>query len=679
MAEHPEAYNLAQDLNEAERGEIAEQVLEDAKNDDQSRKPWRVKHAEYIKLFNQMDEPKNPPWEGASEESIPIMTEACVQFSARAYAAMFPNNKIIQAIPQGKVDEAAKERAERVTRHMTFQLIERDTLYKEDKDALLLSLSIHGSYFTKTYHDGKRNVVENVRAEDLIVPYGVGPRKIEDVERKTHVVWKSVNWTKIQEDSGYFVDHAEAYQGQEKPETQVATEKADGVTDPLYRVEGRPCKIYEQHRLLDMDNGGIAYPYIATVDVESKKLLRLVVGYEVDDEGQPTNDREVIQYFTHYGFLPNPDGFYHWGMGHLIGKMNTAVNKMLREIVDAGELANAGNMGGFISSALNTKGEETELSLGKFIKVPQTVDDIRKAIYQFSFPGPNAALFQTMDELKSSAQRLATITEAITGQTDAVMQPTALLALIEQSLQVFSSVYERIFRSWTSELQKYYRLNRRYLDESEFFTVLDQAQGFRQFESGKADYADDMQIRPVADPRMSTQKQKFAQAEAEWAFLSQNALVMQSPQHYRNASVRYLQTLGTEGIDELIPQPQEQKPERVDDPQSENMAALFPLPQVPEVFPDQDHIQHLESHEAFIAGEYGSRLTPEGMKAINDHIQKHITFMYGANETDGQIGNRELAAEPGNGGIPQTDEGTVPPGVESLGELGGIAPGEGPG
>ncbi|MCH7511782.1 MAG: hypothetical protein IIB19_05400 [Chloroflexi bacterium] len=286
MAEHPETYNLAQDLDETERADIAGQVFEDAKNDDESRKGWLTKHAEYIKLFNQMDEPVNAPWEGSSTESIPIMTEACVQFSSRAYAAMFPNNKIIQAIPQGEVDEQAKSRSERVTRHMTYQLIERDTLYKEDKDALLLSLAIHGSYFTKTYYDGKKNVVENVRAEDLIVPYGVGPRKIEDVDRKTHVVWRSVNWTKIQEASGYFVDHAEAYQGQEKNETQTASEKADGITDPLYMVEGRPCKIYEQHRLLDLDGDGIAHPYVATVDVATVDVATVDVAQGPPAKGE---------------------------------------------------------------------------------------------------------------------------------------------------------------------------------------------------------------------------------------------------------------------------------------------------------------------------------------------------------------------------------------------------------
>ena len=76
---------------------------------------------------------------------------------------------------------------------LATQLMERDESYKADKDALLLSSPLHGSVFTKTYRDPlkNRNVVENVRAVDLVVPYGTGPRRLEDIERKTHIIWRS--------------------------------------------------------------------------------------------------------------------------------------------------------------------------------------------------------------------------------------------------------------------------------------------------------------------------------------------------------------------------------------------------------------------------------------------------------------------------------------------------------
>jgi hypothetical protein len=38
----------------------------------------------------------------------------------------------------------------------------------------------------------------------------------------------------------------------------------------------------------------------------------------------PTKDYEQVQYFTHYKFKENPDGFYGLGLGHSIGDLNSA-------------------------------------------------------------------------------------------------------------------------------------------------------------------------------------------------------------------------------------------------------------------------------------------------------------------------------------------------------------------
>jgi len=212
----PELVNLAAKLDEETAKKIAALVIEDFERDDRSRQDWLRMHAKWLKLYYQMDEPINPPWPGSSTEGIPMLTEACNQFQSRAYRAFFPSRFPITAIPVGKFEGATLQRADRVGKFMSWQLPVKDRQYKRDKAALLLGVAIHGSVFTKTYYDpvlGK-NCVRNVRAQDLVVNYGEGPRRIDEIERKTELFFKSVNEPRTSAKPGYSTDPAEPYRSQ---------------------------------------------------------------------------------------------------------------------------------------------------------------------------------------------------------------------------------------------------------------------------------------------------------------------------------------------------------------------------------------------------------------------------------------------------------------------------------
>ena len=674
MAEylHPELRNLAEDLNEDELGEIAKQALEDYRNDEESRLEWLSMHADWLRLYFQKDRPINAPWEGSSEESIPMLAEACNQFHARAFQAMFPNQSIIKAVPTGKPDEKSKQRAERVGTHMSWQLMVKDKTYKKNKDRLLLSTPLHGSTFTKTYYCPlrKRNITENVRATDLVVPYGTGPRDLEDIERKTHIIWMPVNKAKKLHKTGFFIDAPEAWENPEQGEKNEADQAHDdvmGLREAAYG-DGTYVKILEQHRLWDLDDDEIAEPYIVWVDAASEKVLRVAIRYDTDEAGNPTDDKEPVEQFTHYPFLENPDGFYGLGFGHLIGQLNIAVNKLIRQTVDGGTLAGVGNMSGFVNKGISAKKGEVQLQLGKFITTESSVEDISRGIYQFKFPPPSPALTQIAELLMSRSDRLATVTEALTGQTDKVMQPTTILALIEQSLQVFSTVYERILGSWASELEKHFRLNRKHMDPEEFFGVLDITGALKEASAGREDYTDDLQIRPLADPKMSTERQKLAKSDAEWEFANSNPLIVNSPMHYYQASIRRAEALGIEDPGELVPKPPVELP-RVDDPAKENIGALSPEPMMPFVFPDQDHNLHIKVHQDLLDDDvFGMRLGPAGVQELQNHIQAHAAFLYGQTENfDGLDRMEEIAR---NGVLPEGNEAEIRPQLAGGDDLG---------
>lgn len=667
------------DLDEQTLKRVANDALDAFKEDDESRQDWVEMHARWKRQFYQQDRPEKGPWEGSSSESMPLLTEACVQFHARAYKAMFPNRNIIRAIPAvAGAKEEIMARADRVGNHMSWQLMVQDRDYKRNMDRLLLGLPLHGSVVRKIYYNDLlgRNVVENVRAEDFVVPYGVGPRDIHSIERKSQIIYQSVNESKILAEGGIYIEPAVPMERGDENALREADDEASGI-HPV--GDHAFAKLIEQHTIIDLDGDGIAEPYILTVDATSRKLLRIAPRYLIDANGEPTDNKRAVEYFTHYNYIENPDGFYGLGQGHLIGPINTAVNKLLRQIIDAGTLANVGNMSGFVSDQAGIRGGEHVLELGKFKKVDSTADDMRRAIWQPSFPGPNAALGQVAQMLMGRSDRLATVTEALTGQTDKVIQPQALMALIDQSLEVFSTVYERVLHSWSGELQMLYDLNRMHLDREEYFAV-NMADGTVDMEAiTPDDYAGDLMVLPAADPKMTTKRQRLAQAEAEFNYAMQNPMVQQSPKHINAVYQRLFEAMDSKNIAEINPQAPE--PPREDDPEKENMLALMPGGQLTPAYVDQDHEAHIQAHHELLLAQdneegpadplagYRETMTPEQVKALEEHVQQHVAYLYGVNEAE-ILNEGAMAQAPGDAALLEAAAGLMgPAGQGDLSEL----------
>lgn len=597
-----EETNLAESLEEKELKSIAEKVVKDYSDDLESRNEWEQKAADTLRLFYQTDMAENPPWEGSSQESIPILTEAVNQFQSRSYKAFFPNRYFVDAIPSGKSNPGARERAERVAAHINFQLGILDRTYKRSKNQMFMATALHGSDFTKTYYDHikRRVVIERVRAQDLVVPYHVGPVAIEELSRKTHVKYMSVNDTKILQKMGYFVDEAHPYTGfEDDDESQQVIDEQQGVQDPnVYQQNEKPALILEQHCLLDLDDDGISEPYIVWVDKQSRKVLRIQIRYEIDEMGMPTKNKEPLEHFTHYQFLPNPDGFYGFGFGFLLNKINFALNKLTRMFIDAGEMSTVGNLTYLISDALGIPGDDFDLTMGKGIKIPRTVQDIGKHFMKLDFRGPDPAIQQAIEYLQNVGQRIASSSDIMAGQPDKVYQPQALLSMLEQGLQLYSSVQEFMAVSMEDELQKVFRLNAKYLQDEEYFFNGDQ-----QIVVTKEDYADDFRIVPIFDPKYATRSQKLAKAQAEMEFVQQHPLTAQNPQSLYLSGKRYLEALDVENIDEVLPPPNIPQPARIDDQNLENAYYIMPPDKRPlfDVFPDQDHVKHVHSIDQFIS------------------------------------------------------------------------------
>lgn len=627
-----ETFNLADKMDPGMLREIGQEVHQGYTVDNESRTDWLDQHTFWLSLYMQQDYAENSDAERSwgATESIPVLTEACDQFQTRTYKTFFPNDTFVSAIPMRRTpgdEEGLEDRAERIGHHMSYQLGFKDRSYKQDKDALFLGTAVHGSFFTKTYFSDKKRgpKVENVRPTDLVVNYHTGPIRLEDLRRKTHIIYSTVGDSLDKVQKGFFTQAAIASQIDTNNPYNVKVDESQGLNAPSnYGLKrDRPAVYLEQQLYLDLDNNGIFMPYVATICAASKRVLRLAINYEADPMGKPLKDYEQTQFYTHYKFKENPDGFYGLGLGHTIGDLNSAINIMLRQTMDAATLANDGNMSGFVSERFGLDGDEIRMVLGKFIKIPDTVGDLTNSIMMMKFPGPNDALIKIMETIDARAQRLGSTTEATTGTPDAVTQPTTYLAEIEQAMETFSSVQMRLSNSFSEELQKIYKINQKFMPLIDYYVVNNTPEAIT-----RQDYADDMLIQPIFDPKFATRQQKVARAQAELDATLKNPNSQQRPQVFDAAFKRYLEALDIDNIDELIPPPV--PPQQIDDQLAENMLFMLPAGSTPpfDVFPSQNHTLHLAQLEKFVLDK-GATLTPEQAMAVTIHKQKHDAYEYG--------------------------------------------------
>ena len=562
--------NIADSLAPEEMTQIAEICMEDFEGDASTRTEWDALHADWVTVYNQADSAVNPPWQGSSDESLGLLTEACNSFQARAYKAFFPTRMPISAIPVGRQSEALTERAKRVAKFLQWSLFVKDQQYKEDKSAMLLRVAIHGSDFSKTYFDPVMNKIMTraVRAEDLYVPYSIGPVSIDEVPRKTELMHLPLNDCRIRYMAGYFSAIPDPMTVGQIASPQREAQENDTGIKPDATADMDYAQVIEQHRDLDIDGDGIAEPYIVWVDATSRKLLRMEVRYEVDDRGLPTNGRLPIEQYTHYRFLVNPNGFYGYGLGFLLGKTNIAINKLLRQFIDATTLSIHGNMSGFVSDQLNVSKGDMKISLGSFKTVSASTEDIQKGIKTLSFPPPPPTLMQAVAQLESRAQRIGATTDATSGDISKVMQPTTVMTMVEQGLMVFTSIQEFLLHSWSRELGKIYRLNSMYFRGEEWFASISQDGSEESFVK-EEDFADDMMIIPVADPRLASQQQRLQKAQFLYDFALKNPLIANNPPILLKISRRLLDEMEFTAIDELLPKDAKELPPPPPDPKME--------------------------------------------------------------------------------------------------------------
>jgi len=504
--------NIADSLDEDQLIYIGNQVSVGYENDLASRKDWEKDLTNWTELALQISNDKTYPWPNAANIKYPLLATAAMQFAARAYPTLVPSNgkivkvKIVGSDPQG--EKAA--RAKRVSTHMSYQLIDEMSDWEEDMDKLLITLPIAGTCFKKTYWDPnkQRNCSKLVLPKTLVVNYWT--RNIEDAERITEIFYLSKRKVTERINQGIYIDAelGDPQQSVDDPTTSVNKAFQRNTSDD----DATPYLILEQHTYFDLDGDGYPEPYIVTVEEATKKVLRIVPRFS--ESGVMVNDKnkilaiEATQYYTKYGFIPNPDGgFYDIGFGRLLGPLNNSANTIINQLVDAGSLSNL--QAGFIGKGLRIKMGESRFQPGEWKAVNAVGDDLKKQIFPLPVREPSQVLFNLLDLLLKSGKELASVAEIFVGKMPGQNTPaTTTMATIEQGMKVFTAVYKRIYRSLTKEFRKIYALNREYMNHEEYVSVLDEPVPQSDYQGPEDD------IIPGADPTAVSSQEKQAKLQS---------------------------------------------------------------------------------------------------------------------------------------------------------------------
>ena len=544
--------NIAQDMDSEELSSLGFKLMEEINMDLTSRIEWEERNEKSNKLALQVVERKTFPWPGASNVKFPLITIAAMQYHSRAYPALISNNDVVKCKVYGKDDDGEMhKRADRISRHMTYQVMEEDEGWEENTDKTLLVQAISGTAIKKSYFDPVKghNVSELVLPNDFVVNYYT--KSISESPRVSHRILLSSNELHERKVRGVFLDVED-----EVPPSQInqsmltqAKEDAQGVRMQT-GDDATPYEFFECHCWMDLDEDGYKEPYIVYIRRDTGKIYRIVARYFEDSIEY--HNGEIIrikpeQYFTKYGFVPSPDGgFYDLGFGVLLGPTNDSVNTIVNQLIDAGTMSVTG--GGFLGRGVKIKGGDYSFKPHEWKRVDSTGDDLRANIFPLPIREPNQVSYQLLQLLINYGERIAGATDIMTGVSPGQNTPAETSRnTVEQGMKVFNGIYKRTWRAMKEEFQKLYRLNQLYLPsepvEFEYNNEL-------QFVLPD-DYSMDMNlVKPAADPNVVSDSQRQMQAQA----------VLQLAQssggfNMYEVQKRYLDALKVTAIDQILPDP----------------------------------------------------------------------------------------------------------------------------
>jgi hypothetical protein len=603
--------NLAEFLEDNVLDPLGSKLVDDYRDYKNSRKDWEDSYREGLDLLGFKYERRTEPFRGASGVTHPVLAEAVTQFQATAYKELLPADGPVRAQIMGDINEAKQDQAHRVKDFMNWQLMDQMKEYEPEFDQMLFYLPLAGSTFKKVYYDDLlgRAVSKFVPSDDLVVPYSA--TSLEDAEAVVHVVKISENDLRKQQVAGFYRDIELGKPPITENEVTQKEHELEGITkdkqDDVYTL-------IESHVNLDLEGyedvgedgepTGIKLPYIVTIDESTFKILAIRRNFKIND---PL--KKKITYFVHFKFLPGL-GFYGFGLIHMIGGLSRTATSALRQLLDAGTLANL--PAGFKTRGIRVRDDAQPLQPGEFRDVDAPGGNIRDSFMQLPYKEPSATLLQLMGIVVGAGQRFAAIADNQVGDMNQQAAVGTTVALLERGSRVMSAIHKRLYVGLKQEFKLLAEVFKTYLPPVYPYDVPNARREIK-----KTDFDDRIDIIPVADPNIFSQTQRISMAQMQLQLAQSNPKIHNLYQAYRSM----YEAVGVKNINSILPPPAKPIPM---DPALEHIVAMSGKPF--QAFPGQDHKAHIDAHLHFMSLNMVQN-NPPVMAAIQKNILEHISFM----------------------------------------------------
>ena len=605
--------NLADILPEDNLEPIGNEMVQNFMDYKSSRKDWERSYTQGLDLLGFKYENRTEPFQGASGATHPVLAEAVTQFQAQAYKELLPSDGPVRTQIVGAKNPQTELQAQRVKDYMNYLIMDEMKEYEAEFDSMLFHLPLAGSTFKKVYYDVPmgRVVSKFVPADELVVPYTA--TSLDDAEAIIHVVKVSENELRKQQVSGFYrdvelgpPDNVEK-NDLEKKERELDGTKKTGKQESMYTL-------LECHVNLDLEGfedvgsdgepTGIKLPYIVTVDEGSRTVLSIRRNYAPDDL-----KKNKIQYFVHFKFLPGL-GFYGFGLIHMIGGLSRTATTALRQLLDAGTLANL--PAGFKQRGVRVRDEASPIQPGEFKDVDAPGGSLRDAFFPLPYKEPSPTLLQLLGVVVSAGQRFAAIADMQVGDGNQGAAVGTTIALLERGSRVMSAIHKRCYAAMKDEFRILSKVVSQYLPPEYPYDVVGGQRNIKQ-----ADFDQRVDVIPVADPNIFSMSQRITLAQTQLQLATSNPQIHNLYQVYRNM----YEAIGVKNVDAVLPPPAPNAPM---DPSMEHINALAGKPF--QAFPGQDHRAHITAHLNFMSTNM-VRNNPAVMAAIQKNILEHISLM----------------------------------------------------
>jgi hypothetical protein len=607
--EVPHNANLAELLDDGYLGELSSDLRGSYEEDLESRSEWEETYTKGLDQLGVKHEERSQPFEGASGVTHPLIAESVTQFQAQAYKELLPSGGPVKTQVLGLQDAEREEQASRVKNFMNYQIMEVMEEFDPDMDQLLFYLPLSGSTFKKVYFDEakQRAVSKFIPAQDLVVPYAASD--LATASRVTHVLRMDANEVRKMQIAGFYREVELSKYDDDESEVRQKVDEIQGTsrtyTDEIYTI-------LEMHVDLDIEgfedmgpNGeptGIALPYIVTIDEGSGQVLGIRRNFE---EG--TGLAKKTQYFVHYKFMPGL-GFYGFGLIHMIGGLGRAATSILRQLIDAGTLANL--PAGFKARGVRVRNDDEPLQPGEWRDIDAPGGNIRDAIIPLPYKEPSGTLAQLLGALIEGGRRFVSLADQQTGDGNTAAPVGTTVAMLERGMKVMSAIHKRLHYSQRQEFRVLARIFRDNLPPEYPYEV---EGGNRMIKA--EDFDNRVDVIPVSDPNIFSMAQRVTLAQTQLQLAQSNPQLHNLHSAYR----RMYQALEVQNIDEILPPPPQPQPL---DPAIENARAL--MGEILNTFPEQDHDIHIRIHMAFMKTPL-VMTSPQVMGTFYSHIMEHVS------------------------------------------------------